>query len=88
MKSWKAVSNELARLRSLHGADRSLVRRFPDLSVEQRTSPCSNSFSGSTARRPDLPPDAKQFPIGHSHKQGLMLITPETDPQWMGGKKT
>jgi len=25
--------------------------------------------------------------VGHSHKQGLELITPGTDLQWMGGKK-
>jgi hypothetical protein len=30
----------------------------------------------------------KQFPVGHSHKQGLELITPGMDLQWMGGKKT
>jgi hypothetical protein len=30
----------------------------------------------------------KQFPVGHCHKQGLELIIPGTDLQWMGGKKS
>ena len=58
----------------------------PDLKVEQRTAPCSNSMRGNTARRV-LPPGMKQFPVGHCHKQGLELIIPGTDLQWMGGKK-
>ena len=41
---------------------------------------------GRTARRV-LPPGMKQFPVGHSHKQGYELIIPGTDFQWMGGKK-
>jgi hypothetical protein len=42
---------------------------------------------GGTARRLQ-PPGMKRFPVGHSHKQGLELITPGMDLQWMGGKKT
>ena len=49
--------------------------------------PCSNGMRGSTARRVQ-PSGMKQFPVGHSHKQGLELITPGMDLQWMGGKKT
>jgi hypothetical protein len=41
---------------------------------------------GSTARQVQ-PPGMKQFPVGHFHKQGLELITPSMDLQWMGGKK-
>jgi hypothetical protein len=77
----------IQQLRSKHGKDRSLVREFPDLKVEQRTAPCTNGMRGSTARRVQ-PPGMKQFPVGHSHKQGLELITPGMDLQWMGGKKT
>ena len=84
---WKKRQKEIQRLREKHGADRSLARQFPDLKVEQRTAPCTNGMRGSTARRAQ-PPDMKQFPVGHSHKQGLELITPGTDLQWMGGKKT
>jgi hypothetical protein len=84
---WKKRQKQIERLKAKHGADRSLIREFPDLKVEQRTAPCSNGMWGSTARRP-RPAGMKQFPVGHSHKQGLELITPGTDLQWMGGKKT
>jgi hypothetical protein len=84
---WKKRQREIERLKARHGADRSLIREFPDLKVEQRTAPCSNGMRGSTAPRA-RPPGTKQFPVGHSHKQGLELITPGTDLQWMGGKKT
>jgi hypothetical protein len=84
---WKKRQKQIERLKARHGADRSLIREFPDLKVEQRTAPCSNGMRGTTARRP-RPAGMKQFPVGHSHKQGLELITPGTDLQWMGGKKT
>ena len=84
---WKKRQKQIERLKARHGADRSLIREFPDLKVEQRTAPCSNGMRGGTARRP-RPAGMKQFPVGHSHKQGLELITPGTDLQWMGGKKT
>lgn len=66
------------------------LNRMPDLSTPSNappTSDLSGARGGSTAKR-QLPPDAKQFPVGHSHKQGLELITPGSDPQWYGGKKT
>src|SRR5262245_63029190 len=84
---WKKRRKQIQRLLAKHGKDRSLAREFPDLKVEQRTAPCSNGMRGSTARRTQ-PPGMKRFPVGHSHKQGLELITPGTDLQWMGGKKT
>jgi hypothetical protein len=84
---WKKRQKEIQRLREKHGQTRRLARQFPDLKVEQRTAPCTNGMRGSTARRAQAP-GMKQFPIGHSHKQGLELITPGTDLQWMGGKKT
>ena len=84
---WKKRQRQIERLQAKHGKDRSLARKFPDLKVEQRTAPCSHGMRGSTARRAQ-PPGMKQFPVGHSHKQGLELITPGTDLQWMGGKKT
>jgi hypothetical protein len=85
--NWKKRRKQIQQLRAKYGKDRSLVREFPDLKVEQRTAPCTNGMRGSTARRAQ-PSGMKQFPIGHSHKQGLELITPGTDLQWMGGKKT
>ena len=83
----KKRQKQIQRLRAKHGSDRSLARVFPDLKVEQCVAPCSNGMRGSTARR-TRPPGMKRFPIGHSHKQGLELITPGMDLQWMGGKKT
>ena len=83
---WKKRRKQIQQLQAKHGNDRSLAREFPDLKVEQRTAPCSNGMRGSTARRV-LPPGMKQFPVGHCHKQGLELIIPGTDLQWMAGKK-
>lgn len=84
---WKKRQKQIQELRAKYGNDRSLARGFPELAVEQRTAPCTNGMRGSTARRAQ-PPGMKQFPVGHSHKQGLELITPGMDLQWMGGKKT
>lgn len=83
---WKKRLAEIERLR------RTVPRYkvpFPDLSVEQRTAPCSNNLHvhTSTARR-ELPADAEKFPVGHSHKQGYQLITPETPLADMSGGKT
>jgi hypothetical protein len=85
--NWKKRRKQIQQLRAKYGKDRSLVREFPDLKVEERTSPCTNGMRGGTARRAQ-PAGMKRFPIGHSHKQGLELITPGTDLQWMGGKKS
>lgn len=73
---WKKRAAELQRLREKHGKDRSLVREFPDLSVEQRTTPCSNRF--------DTPPTLKKealelilgpnFVISHLHKSGYQVL--------------
>lgn len=61
---------------------------FPNLTCEQRTAPCSNDIPANGPKR-SLPADAKTFPIGHLHKQGLQLITEgdRTDLQYFGGKK-
>lgn len=57
---------------------------FPDLSVEVRH-PTSDRV-GNGFVKPPLPEDAKKFPVGHSHKQGLELVLPK-EVEWMGGKK-
>jgi len=84
---WRKRRKQIQQLRRKYGNDRSLAREFPDLTVEQRTAPCTNGMRGSTARR-EQPPGMRQFPVGHGHKQGLELITPGMDLQWMSGKKT
>jgi hypothetical protein len=81
---WKKRLAEIERLR------RTVPRYrvpFPDLSVEQRTAPCSNNFAAVSGKR-SLPEGAKMYPVGHSHKQGYQLITPETPLADMGGRKT
>ena len=84
--SWDVVDYVLSVIHKQNWSPASLATEFPDLKVEQRTAPCSNGMRGGTARRV-LPPGMKQFPIGHCHKQGYELIIPDTDLQWMGGKK-
>lgn len=46
-----------------------------------------DGFGKTTPRRAPLPEDAKQFPIGNSHKQGLELITPGSNPADYNGAK-
>jgi hypothetical protein len=84
---WETREREIAELRQRHGRDRSLVRGFPDLSVEHNVAPCTNGMSGSCAAR-EQPSGMKRFPVGHSHKQGLELLTPGSDPKDFGGNKT
>src|SRR5262249_14108856 len=43
---WEKRQKQIERLKARHGADRSLIREFPDLRVEQRTAPCSNGMRG------------------------------------------
>src|SRR5215469_9973418 len=84
---WKKRQKQIARLKARHGADRSLIREFPDLKVEQRTAPCSNGMRGSTARRP-RPAGMRQFPVGHIPEHGVELIPLTTDMKAMWRKKT
>lgn len=86
---------DLARLQEKHNRTGKLCKRnwstpFPDLKIEHDASvaPCTNSFGNGRTKKKELPSDAKQFPVGHQHKQGLELITPGTDLKWMGGRKS
>jgi hypothetical protein len=84
---WKKRQAEIARLRAKHGNDRSLARNFPDLSIEQRTSPMSN--------RVDTPPLLKkevlqvilgpEYIIGYLHKSGYQVFR-KTDAPSLGKK--
>lgn len=61
---------------------------FPDLRTgdHRERFPSVGGFAPSPpAKR--LPPDAKVFPVGHSHKQGMELILPG-EIEWMSGKKS
>ena len=83
---WKARHANLSRLKKQ--VPRYVVQ-FPDLSVEQHTAPTSDIIPCASPKR-DRIPGAVQFPIGHSHKQGLELITPGMIPYlaYLGGKKS
>ena len=85
---WKKRRAEIQRLREKHGNDRSLARSFPDLSVEQRTTPTSN--------RLDIPPIVRKtvlqailgpdFIIEHLHKSGYQVFNKKDLPN-LGGRK-
>lgn len=86
----KARKRLLARVGYTRMVERGLVSQrpaFPDLSVEVRVAPTSDEVGNGYAR-PSLPPDARQFPVGVSHKQGPMLITAIDRLEDMGGRKT
>ena len=78
---WKKRLKELQALRAKHGRDRSLVRKFPDLSVEQRTPPTSD--------RMEPPPIltheqlsamlGPSFFIQHLHKSGYKVTLKESE---------
>lgn len=67
---------------------------WPDFYGRVPASPCTNGFGDRgvcVTPAKEQPHDAKQFPVGNSHKQGPQLLTPDaikTDLAWMSGKKT
>ena len=81
---WKKRLKQINELRAKHGKDRSLARPFPDLTVEQRTSPVSN--------RMGPPPILKQeqvkailgpsFTVTHLHK-GAYQVIPIRELKWL-----
>ena len=89
---YKSRSHEIAALKSRHKRSRYSVP-FPDLAVTP-VAECSNSFGERGAAvtwRRSQPVDAQYFPVGHCHKQGTQLITPDqikNELQWMGGRKS
>lgn len=84
---WKKRLKELEALRAKYGKG-SYRHPFPDLSVEQRTSPTSDmsgARGGSIAKRPAMPQQHGLL-VGTPHKQGPMVLAREDLP-WAGGKK-
>ncbi|MEJ6846812.1 hypothetical protein V3589_11405 [Sinorhizobium fredii] len=67
---------------------KSLRPAFPDYSTNDHREryPSVGGF-GPLPGPQALPPDAKRFPVGISHKQGPMLITAADDLAYVGGKK-
>lgn len=88
-RRWRKLSREIAELKSKYRGKR-WRDKLPDLSVEQRAAPCSNIIA-RIVYSSGAPSGARQYPVGHSHKQGLELITPgmiETGQlRHMGGAK-
>ena len=64
--------------------------RFTDLKVGRKElPPLSDTIgNGFIARTGAKHPDAIQFPVGNSHKQGLELIYSKAYASQMNGKKT
>lgn len=89
------IATQRQMMRDLFGysklKDRGLTAKgpeFPDLKLGlDRGVPCSDTVGNGFMSRP-LPPDAKEFPVGQSHKQGPMLITSADRLEDMGGRKT
>lgn len=82
----KAIRDEFGYTALHEAGKRSQRPEFPNLKVPQPKASTTALFGPTPAPRP-LPPDAKQFPVGNSHKQGLELILP-SEKEWMGGKKS
>lgn len=82
----KKLLKKIGYTRMVERGLRSSRPEFPDLSVDtERLAPTSDRVGNGFAK-PPLPEDARQFPVGHSHKQGLELVLPG-EIEWMGGKK-
>jgi hypothetical protein len=87
---WKKRAAEIEKLRQKHGRDRSKVRSFPDLSVEQRpkVAPLSNRFGppaliSREVLQAILGPG---FTVSHLHKSGYQVLSVKDAPYF--GKKT
>lgn len=59
---------------------------LPDLSVGPRAPSLGDGFGRVPGKR-SAPEGARQFPVGHFHKQGFQLVS-EQDLEWAGGKKS
>jgi hypothetical protein len=83
---WKKRLLEIQRLKAKHGLDRSLVRQFPSLKVEQRTSPTSDRFGPPGLKKEQLAAIlGPNFVVQHLHKSGYQVLLKE-DAQWFGKK--
>ena len=60
---------------------------FPNLKVHSKIPLSDKIGNGLMVRTGAHHPDAKQFPVGNSHKQSLELIYSKDYVQYMNGKK-
>lgn len=93
---YKTRAHEIAALQKKYGKGRGrhFPVAFPDLKCESNVAPMSNNMAvkfSSQRRGGCYHPDAKEFPIGNSHKQGPQLVTPAQfkngELRYMGGGK-
>jgi hypothetical protein len=85
---WKKRAKEIEMLKAKHGKDRSLVRSFPDLTVEHSVAPLSNRLASPPLLKKEvlmvmLGPD---FVISHLHKSGYQVMSKREAPYF--GRKT
>jgi hypothetical protein len=75
------------KLKAKHGQGNPRLE-IPSLKTDNHRDryPSGNGFAKATGKK-QLHPDAKQFPVGFSHKSGLQLITQFDDLKYMSGKK-
>jgi hypothetical protein len=83
---WKKRLQEINSLRAKHGRDRRFARKFPDLSVEQRTAPTSDRFGPSGLKKHQLEAIlGPSFVVEHLHKSGYQVLLKSEAP-WFGKK--
>jgi hypothetical protein len=86
---WKKRAKQLSELQAKHGRDRSLVRTFPDLSVEQRpgVAPLSNRFGPPPFLEKKVIEAilGPEFVVSHLHKSGYQVLLKSDAPYF--GKK-
>jgi hypothetical protein len=88
-KSWKKLEKQIASLREKHKGSKYRVE-LPSLTVEQNVAPLGNKFAPIKGKN-SLHKDANIYPVGHNHKQGLEMLTPDiikNHLSFMSGKKT
>ena len=61
---------------------------FPDLKTDNKYQLSNSIVNGFRVKPASEHPDAKQFPVGNSHKQGLELIYSKDYASQMNGRKT
>ena len=84
---WKKRLQEINSLRAKHGRDRRFARKFPDLSVEQRTAPTSDRMGPMPLLKQEQLEAilGSNFVVSHLHKSGYQVLLKE-DTKWFGRK--
>ena len=87
---WKNRLREIEALKAKHRGSKYKVE-LPTLKIDHNPAKLGNGFAPIKGKK-SLPKDAKNFPVGNSHKQGTQLVTEgmikNGELAFMGGKKT